>query len=273
MLSKQNKLVITQKQLGNSSIVTMNPDGTDLDLVFDVFSINSTSASGTASGLAGAFQPSWTSDGEWITFGLGGWFFERSSQPGWIYRVTANGSYYEQLTFGEAGVSNAGFPSYSPDGTKIVYRECGPAPMYCIGLRILDLADGTVTNLTDTWDNTPGWSPYGERIVFTRRNHINWDDLTATDSFDVYTIFPNGTSLTQLTTGGANDAHAVWSADGRILYSSGMYGFREESPLYDNAFQPRGQIISMNFDGSNKTLLTDSMWENIMPLYVLNDEF
>ncbi|KAF7945991.1 uncharacterized protein EAE97_005029 [Botrytis byssoidea] len=273
MLSKQNKLAITQKQLGNSSIVTMNPDGTDLDLVFDVFSTNQTSSSDTSTGLAGAFQPSWTADGEWLTFGLGYWFFERSIEPGWIYRVTANGSHYEQLTFGEAGVSNAGFPSYSPDGTKIVYRECGPAPLYCIGLRILNLADGTVTNLTDTWDNTPGWSPDGERIVFTRRNHLNFDDLSATDSYDVYTIFPNGTGLTQVTTSGANDAHAVWSADGRILYSSGMYGFREESPLYDNAFQPYGQIISMNFDGSNKTMLTDSMWEDSMPLYFLNDEF
>lgn len=272
-LSKQNVLAITQKQLGNSSIVTMNPDGTNEKLVFDVYSTNQTTADETATGLVGAFQPSWTADGEWITFGMGFWFFERSVEPGWIYRATANGSTFEQLTFGEAGVSNAGFPSYSPDGKTIVYRECGPAPTYCTGLRLMDLATRTVTNLTDTWDNTPGWSPDGERIVFTRRNYLDLENLSSTDSYDVYTIFPNGTGLTQLTTSGANDAHAVWAADGRIMYSSGMYGFREESPLYDNAFQPYGQIIVMDVDGGNKTMLTDSMWEDSMPLYVYNDEF
>ncbi|ESZ89568.1 hypothetical protein SBOR_10048 [Sclerotinia borealis F-4128] len=272
-LSKQNVLAITQKQLGNSSIVSMNPDGKDLDLVFDVFSTNQTSTADTSSGLAGAFQPSWSSDGEWLAFGLGSWFFDRSIEPGWIYRATANGSYSEQLTFGEAGVSNSGFPSFSPDGTQIVYRDCGPAPLYCIGLRILNLTDGTITNLTDTWDNTPGWSADGERIVFTRRNHLDFTDLGSTDSYDIYTIHPNGTGLTQLTTSGTNDAHAVWTDDGRILYSSGMYGFREESSLYDNAFQPYGQIMSMNGDGGNKTLLTDTMWEDSMPLYVSNDQF
>jgi Tol biopolymer transport system component len=54
------------------------------------------------------------------------------------------------------------------------------------------------------------------------------------------------------------------------MYNSGMYGFRDECAIYDNAFQPYGQIMIMNADGSNKTLLTDSMWEDSMPLYVLN---
>lgn len=79
---------------------------------------------------------------------------------------------------------------------------------------------------------------------------------------------PDGTNLRVLTESGANDAHAVWTPDGRILYSSGMYGFRDEAAVYDDTFQPYGQIMSMNADGSNKTMLTDSMWEDSMPLYV-----
>jgi len=47
-----------------------------------------------------------------------------------------------------------------------------------------------------------------------------------------------------------------------------MYGFRDESAIYDNTFQPYGQIMVMNVDGSNKTMLTDSMWEDSMPLFV-----
>ena len=74
-----------------------------------------------------------------------------------------------------------------------------------------------------------------------------------------------------LTCSGANDAHAVWTQDGRILYSSGMYGFRAEAALYDDTFQPYGQIVVMNADGSNKTIITDSMWEDSMPLYLPNN--
>lgn len=57
------------------------------------------------------------------------------------------------------------------------------------------------------------------------------------------------------------------------MYNSGMYGFRDECAQYDNTFQPYGQIVIMNYDGSGKTMLTDSMWEDSMPQYVLNKYF
>jgi hypothetical protein len=47
-----------------------------------------------------------------------------------------------------------------------------------------------------------------------------------------------------------------------------MYGFREEAAFYDNTFQPYGQIFSMNADGSGKMMLTDSQWEDSMPLHL-----
>lgn len=43
------------------------------------------------------------------------------------------------------------------------------------------------------------------------------------------------------------------------MYSTGMYGFHDESALYDNTFQPYGRIVVMDADGSNKTILTDSI--------------
>jgi Tol biopolymer transport system component len=87
----------------------------------------------------------------------------------------------------------------------------------------------------------------------------------------VCTIHPDGTGLRVLTSSGANDGHAVWNSDGRILYNSGMYGFREEAALYDDTFQPYGQIFAMNADGSGKKLLTDSQWEDSMPIYLPQD--
>jgi hypothetical protein len=44
--------------------------------------------------------------------------------------------------------------------------------------------------------------------------------------------------------------------------------FRDEAALYDNTFQQYGQIFVMNADGTGKRMLTDSLWEDSMPLYI-----
>ncbi|EKG09397.1 Six-bladed beta-propeller TolB-like protein [Macrophomina phaseolina MS6] len=260
-LSPQGKLVYTSKQTSNSSIVTMNPDGSDYKLVFDVDQTNQVDMLGVAQGSAGAFQPSWSYDGEWITFGLGTWFQGRYSSKAWIYRVRANGSDYEQLT---GNTTNSGFPSYSPDGSKIVYRVFLPE----MGLRVLDLATRETTVLTTERDNLPWFSPNGEWVLFTR----NVTDAAQGyfSNYEICVIRPNGSDLTVLTFSAANDAHATWTADGRIMWSTGMWGFQAEAATYDQLFQPYGNIMIMNVDGSNKTMLTNSMWEDSMPLYIPN---
>lgn len=49
-----------------------------------------------------------------------------------------------------------------------------------------------------------------------------------------------------------------------------MFGFQTEAATYDNTFRPYGRIMVMNADGSNKTFLTNSLWEDSMPRYVPN---
>lgn len=272
ILSKSGRLTYTAKQTGNvtSNIVHSKPDGTDEVLAFSSFDADILDASIIAQGLAGSFQPTWSPDESQIAFGLGYWFFERSAEPGYLYQAAANGSSYQLLT-GD-GVHNVGFPSYSPDSQAIVYRawngENGP-----LGLKILNVTTGAITNLTDKWDTTPGWSPDGSKIVFARNSNWTYEMGGAweADRYDVWTINPDGTEETKLTTSGANDAHAVWTSDNRIMFSTGMYGFRDECATYDRTFQPYGQIMIMDKDGSNKQMLTDSMWEDSMPLYVPNE--
>jgi Tol biopolymer transport system component len=254
-LSRQGRLAITDKQLGNSSIVTMRPDGSDQQVVFDS-ATSGLDPTLVGHGLAGAFRPAWSPDGQWIAFGLGGWFQERAVMTAAVWRVRSDGSQAQALTDNS---TNAGFPSYSADGTQLVYRVWGQNN----GLRILDLVSGTTRVLTTESDNLPDWSADGKLILFTRK--------TSATNFDVCTIHPDGTNLQILTSSGANDGHAVWNYDGRILYNSGMYGFREEAALYDDTFQPYGQIVVMNADGSGKKLLTDSQWEDSMPLYLTQE--
>ncbi|KAJ5352035.1 hypothetical protein N7452_001009 [Penicillium brevicompactum] len=273
-LSNTNKIAMTEKQLGNSSIVSFTANGTNEHLVYDDLKAEFLDTSTVSQGLAGAFNPGWSPDGNWVTFGVGSWFQNRATGGGWLVRATANGSYSEVLTESQStlesnsSVINSGFPSYSHDGKKIVYRVWGTnstlGDRAQLGLRVLDLETRKISVLTNEWDNLPSFSPDGERIVFTRK--------VSDYNYDVCTMRPDGSDLKVLTSSGANDAHAVWTWDGRIAYSSGMYGFQYECALYDQTFQPYGQVIVMDADGSNKQVLTDSIWEDSMPLFVPNSK-
>ena len=252
VLARDGTLAFTEKA-ANSSIVTMNADGSDRKRVYDVDK-SDLDPSLVKKGLAGAFMPAWSPDSQWIAFGLGEWFQMRRTGKAKIMRIRRDGTGLEALT---DGTIHSGFPSYSADGNEIVFRVFGED---VAGLRILNIKTRQTRVLTTEYDNLPAWSPDGTRIVFTRRvDAVN---------FDIYTIKPNGSDLQRLTTSRANDGHAVWTADGRIMWTSGMYGFREEAALYDNTFQPYGQIFIMNSDGTGRRMLTDSIWEDSMPLYL-----
>lgn len=251
-LSKDGKLVLTEKNQ-NSSVAIMDPDGSNKQRIFEVGGAGLDPGM-VAKGLAGAFAPAWSPDGQWVAFGLGQWFQARRTGTAKIMRVRRDGTGAEALTDGSV---HSGFPSYSADGKQLVFRVFGEKDA---GLRILNLEDHSTRVLTTEYDNLPGWSPDGSLIVFTRKvDAVN---------FDIFTIRPDGSDLNRLTTSRANDGHAVWTADGHIMWTGGMYGFREEAALYDNTFQPYGQIFIMNSDGTGKRMVTDSLWEDSMPLYI-----
>lgn len=261
-LSRDGKsLVYTEKAVG-SSIVVSNADFSDARHIYDP-ATSGLDPKLIQMGLAGAFQPTWSPDKQWVAFGVGGWFFTRDHMPGRIMRIKADGSMNGKPEVLTDGKENAGFPSYSPDGTRIVYRVWSETDK---GLRILDLATHKTTVLTTEPDNLPGWSPDGQRIVFTRKE-VNPTDPNKFH-YDVYTIHPDGSDVQRVTTPGSNQAHATWTWDGRIAYSSGEYGFRDELSLYDDTFQPDGQNWVMNADGSDRHAITDTLWEDSMPLYI-----
>lgn len=252
-MSRDGWIVYTEKQHGNSSLFMMRPNGTQRTKVFESSGRGLDDVK-VRMGLAGAFQPAWSPDGEWIAFGLGYWFQERNAMTAALWRVRRDGSRAEPLT---DGTLHSGFPSYSADGNEIVYRVWSLQEK---GLRIMDLTTRAARVLTDGFDNLPDWSPDGKRITFTRRE--------SDGTFHVYTIRPDGSDLYRCTDHGSSDGHSVWTADGRIMWSGSQHGFRDEAPLYEQTFQQYGQIYIMNADGSDKRILTDSRWEDSMPLYV-----
>ena len=220
-----------------TALAVWNTDGTDPRRIFR--------ADGSV------LAPQWSSDGEWIVFGVGNYFLART-RPAHLMTVRADGSGGRVLTTGEG---NAGFPSFAPGGAEVVYRFWSDTAG---GLRIIDLASGAVRTLTTGYDNFPVWSPRGDRIVFSR---------LADGDFDIYTIRPDGSGVTRLTTSPGNDSHPAWSADGgHILFSSSRYGFKDEAPMADIP-QPYGELFIMRADGSEQRALTDNRWEEGTPAW------
>ena len=220
----------------NTSVEIMNADGTAKHTLFH------------REGYS-AFDAVWSPSGDMIAFCVGRYFRAPGFPASQVALIKPDGSGFRVIA--DDGVNN-GFPSWSPDGKRIVYKRGRQ-------LVILNLADGKVTPLTGEshWYNFPQWSPKGNVIMFTSDRD---------GDFELYTIRPDGTDIRRLTNMPGNDAHSVWSDDGEwIVFSSARMGFKDEMALYDGVPQPYGEIFAMRADGSDVRQLTDNKWEDASP--------
>ena len=207
----------------------------------------------------------WSPRGDKIIFSIGafGAFFdgfhevfvkpaERVEGGAQVAIINPDGTGFEELTTGDG---NSAFPSFAPDGKRLVFRTF-EADRY--GLRVMNLQTKAVANLTVEYDNFPLWSPRGDLIMFSR---------LIDGAYEIYTIKPDGTSLKRLTFTHGNDAHMAWSPDGEyIAFASSRMGFKDEV-LYTDAPQPYGELFVMRYDGTSVEQLTDNQWEDGTPAW------
>ena len=194
-----------------------------------------------------------------------------------IYSISVYGGNETRLT---NNLTNDQFPSWSPDGTKIVFgtNRDGNYEIYTMN------SDGTnqtrLTNHPNT-DYYPSWSHDGTKIAFTSwrngngeiytmnadgtnqtniTNNINEDSspswspdglkiafMSQRDGNDeIYTMNPDGSNLSRITSNPTGETYPVWSHDGsKIAFYTNRHG--------------NDEIYFMNSDGSNQTRVTDNL--------------
>ena len=158
-----------------------------------------------------------------------------------IYLVNVDGTNPTQLT---NSPENDVYPSWSPDGLKIVFQSYrdGDPEIYSMN------PDGTgQTRLTTHPDSdmSPSWSPDGSWITF----HSSRDG-----NMEIYKMTAGGLSQTRLTNDPEWDWGPSWSPDGsKIVFQSFRYGDSE--------------IYIMNANGAFPQRLTNEPEWDVHPVW------
>ena len=180
----------------------------------------------------------WSHDGTRIAF-----FSDRNGKDD-IYVVSAE-VVRAQLLLADPK-SDLGFPSYSPDGAKIVYQS--ELEDRSGEIRVLDLATRQTSMVlkTEMPDTAPAWSPDGKWIAFQNRSESDTE---------ICVIKPDGTGLKNLTNNPAKDVTPAWSPDGKQI------AFATNRGNVTQVFQ----LFVMNSDGTNQQRIYTSFASSASP--------
>jgi TolB protein len=207
------------------------------------------------------WRPQWSADGKWIVCAVGPTFARPSAKVD-IWKLRPDGTEAQNLTGGAAG--NNGFPYFSPDAKRIVFRSGrdGNHEIYLMN------ADGTgVRRLTDNaaTDTMPSFSPDGKEIAFVSNRGGDYEIYTLKIDAD-----GNPGKLRRITDSPGFDTHPVYSPDGKwLVFSSSRGGLNDEEPLL-TIFnpQPYGELYALRLADGMTVRLTHNKWEDGTPTWV-----
>lgn len=176
----------------------------------------------------------------------------RTNNRNEIYSMNPDGTGITQLTNIAGGNQS---PSYSPDGSKIVFASRRTRPGSTNDLYVMN-ADGSNQvglGIPGTFaTESPSFNHDGTRIVYFAGRLTG----PTSNTQDIYAINPDGTNDVRLTTAVGVDNQPAFSPDGsKIAFVSFRGGDTD------------GEIYVMNSDGTNQTRLTNDSREDRFPTF------
>lgn len=219
---------------GSKIAYVLNQDGTRNIFVANVDGTETLQLTTYTDPIVGS-NPVWSPDGRQIAYD--------SNDNSGLHLINSDGSGHMALLDNPNGFK--GFPSWSPDGTKIIFNwsfDSVAATESDSEIFVIN-GDGTAgTPLTENefQDIGASWSPDGTKIAF----HSNRDG-----NFEIYVMNADGSEQTRLTDNDVDDFSPAWSPNGELVVYSAVLKNADDSRL--------PQIVVMNADGSNPRNLTD----------------
>jgi Tol biopolymer transport system component len=221
------RIAFKSRRNNNNELYVMNPDGSAQTRL--------TNSSRVSEG-----QPAWSRDGTRL-----------------LYRQTPDNPVTQNADIWQIDVDPAApharpvlertgderYPSYSPDGTKILFRgdldlvdHSGDEELY-----VMDADGRNIAQLThnNVFDSAPAFSPDGTRIAFESARDSG-DPL----ALDIYVMNADGTDVRRLTADPAHDEGPIFSPDGTKIAFASLRSGQED-------------IWVMNADGTGLRQLTD----------------
>ncbi len=173
-----------------------------------------------------------------------------------IFTIRIDGTGRRQLTFD----GNNSLPSWSPDGTRLVYVWRTPSGPY---LTIMDEDGGNKRTLVV--GDAPDWGP-DDRIAYTIADQTV--PAPGQPKAEIWVVDSEGGAPRQVTSGGNHGGrvHPSWSPDGkRLVYMQ----LTPQDPATDDtangcpALSVRAELWIIDADGSNPRLLTTTGFSNV----------
>jgi TolB protein len=195
------RIAFSSGRTGTQNIYTVKPDASDIkQLTF------------LTGGQSAYTEPSWSPDGKTIAF------TEFGPDPSRLWLINADGSNQHPLFVEDPAYSDAQ-PSFSPDGSRVIFRRCTftskleTCAVYSIktdGHGLNALTHNVGTSVGDAIDVKPEYSPDGTTVSFSSFNRGGIAN-------GIYLMGAHGNGMHLITPTATEAVDADWAPDGSKL--------------------------------------------------------